>query len=75
MTTLGKILVFTLLLFSLLNSAFDVLVYITRTNWQTGYNGVASRLVRERESHIAAVNARNELEGARMRRSRRSVTS
>ncbi len=62
MTTLGKILVFIVLLFSLLNSAFDVLVYVTRTPWQTGFNNLAAQLRRERESHIAAVNRRNQME-------------
>ena len=63
MNTLGKILVFINLLFSLVTGALIIMVFITRSQWQTGYNNLSVRLVRERESHIAAVSARNDLEG------------
>lgn len=62
MTTLGKILVSVLFLFSIITSAFIIMDFIPSTNWRAGYNNLSNRLVRERESHIAAVNARNELE-------------
>jgi hypothetical protein len=61
MNTLGKILVFINLLFSLITGALIIMVFITRSQWQAGYGTLQARFVRERESHIATINARNDM--------------
>src|SRR5262249_9485477 len=38
MTTLGKILVFANLVFSLVTGALIIMVFSTRTNWKSGYD-------------------------------------
>src|SRR5262249_5409530 len=47
MTTMGKILVFINLLFSLLTGALIIMVFITRTNWAAGYTQVDRERVHE----------------------------
>src|SRR5262249_55613813 len=44
MTTLGKILVFVNLVFSLITGALIVTVFVTRTNWKTARDNVAREL-------------------------------
>ncbi|MCS6852515.1 MAG: hypothetical protein NZ700_15250 [Gemmataceae bacterium] len=48
MTTLGKILVFINLAFSVLTGALIIMVYVTRTNWHAGYEKVAAELAASR---------------------------
>lgn len=62
MTTMGKILVFVLLLFSVLTMALIVTAFVTRTNWAAGYDDVAKQLVRERGNYQNERNARADLE-------------
>ena len=48
MTSLGKILVFINLLFSLLTGALIIMTFVTRTNWRTGYDEAVAQLDKER---------------------------
>jgi hypothetical protein len=57
MNTLGKILIFLNLLFSLLTGALIIMVFITRTHWQEGYNRKVGELSRENANYLALVDA------------------
>src|SRR5262245_37139301 len=62
MTTMGKILVFINLLFSLLTGALIIMVFITRTNWAAGYAQVSRDLERERAKAENLFQAKNDME-------------
>ena len=52
MNTLGKILVFVNLIFSVVTGALIVMVFITRTQWEKGYRDVSAQLVGERSAVV-----------------------
>jgi uncharacterized protein YxeA len=58
MNTLGKILVFINLLFSLTVGALIIMVFIARTNWKNGYEDMSQRYVREQANLVAERDAR-----------------
>lgn len=62
MTTMGKILVFINLLFSLLTGALIIMVFVTRTNWAAGYAQVNRDLERERAKAENLFQAKNDME-------------
>jgi len=62
MTTLGKILVGLVLLMSLLVVAFLVMDFVGRTNYSDGYKRLAQDLTKERDSHVATIEQRKQVE-------------
>lgn len=62
MTTMGKILVFINLLFSVLTGALIIMAFVTRTNWASGHADVVKQLDRERANFQNERSARAELE-------------
>lgn len=44
MTTLGKILAFVVLVFAVVTAALEVMVYVTRTNWKSGFEKMKTNL-------------------------------
>ena len=64
MTTMGKILVFVNLLFSLLTGALIIMVFLTRTNWAKGFDEANRDLERMRANYanLAVVKAEGEAE-------------
>jgi len=62
MTTLGKILVFINLLFSLLTGALIIMAFTTRTNWAQGYAEKAAEVEQERKRYDLRDQAIKELE-------------
>lgn len=73
MTTLGKILVFANLVFSLLTGALIIMVYTTRTNWAVGHAqmkksfDVSQAQVRALAEEVKAVRAKGDAEISRLR--------
>jgi hypothetical protein len=65
MTTMGKVLVFINLLFSVIVAALIIMVFLTRTNWKTGYDDAVAQLKNERSNYLNLQQAKNEAEGAR----------
>jgi hypothetical protein len=65
MTTLGKVLVFVNLVFSLVVGAMILMMFITQTNWKDGYDRKASELISERGRHQKTLDAKNEMETAK----------
>jgi len=61
MNKIGKILVFVNLLFSVITGALIVMVFVTRTQWEKGYNRVRSELVGEQAKFTATINDANKL--------------
>ncbi len=61
MNTVGKILVFINLIFSVITGALIVMVFATRTQWQKGYESVAAQLAGERAAHVVTIEGRNTL--------------
>ena len=57
MTTVGKILVFLIAVFSVLFLSFAVPVYATRVNWMDKYRGSEAEL-KKANAQIAALNQR-----------------
>jgi hypothetical protein len=62
MTTMGKILVFINLLFSLVTGALIIMVFITRTHWAAGYADVSRQLQKEQANYLNLQQAKNDLE-------------
>jgi len=62
MTTLGKVLVFVNLLFSLITGALIVMVFITRTNWKFGYDDLTRQLTGERSKLIATIKDKADMQ-------------
>jgi hypothetical protein len=63
MTTMGKILVFINLLFSVLTGALIVMVFITRTNWAKGVDDLKADLFREHTNRLNKEAEVKQLEG------------
>src|SRR5262245_23797261 len=66
MTTLGKILVFINLLFSLLVAALIIMVFLTRTNWAAGHADVKRQLESEHEKYLSEKQAKSDAEAGKI---------